>query len=94
MQKEGCGFYDNGCYVFEGKPPFKPILCGYRTYLRAEAAREIHYRKAGSIICTFPVGMVQKNDKLIISYGDNDSIVKLLITNTEEMMKTMLKVKY
>jgi hypothetical protein len=86
--------YDNGAYIFEGKPPFKPLECGHRTYLRAEAAREKHFRKTGVIVCTFPIGMTTKNDKLIISYGDNDSCVKIMETTIDEMKKTMSKIGY
>ena len=94
MRKESCSFYDNGAYIFEGKPPFKPLECGHRTYLRAEAAREKHFRKTGVIVCTFPIGMTTKNDKLIISYGDNDSCVKIMETTIDEMKKTMSKIGY
>jgi predicted GH43/DUF377 family glycosyl hydrolase len=89
-----CHFYDNGAYIFEGKPPFKPIFAGSRTYLRAESAKESHYRKEGLIICTFPIGMTKKDSKIIISYGDNDSCVKIMETNLEEIQKTMVEVKY
>ena len=94
MHKESCVFYDNGCYIFEGKPPFKPLYSGHRTYLRAEAARESYYRKAGLIVCTFPCGMIRNDKKIIISYGDNDSCCKIMETNIDEMMATMTKVGY
>lgn len=89
-----CYYYDNGCYIFEGKPPFKPLYTASRTYLRAEAAIESHYRKLGAIVCVFPMGMILKDNKIIISYGDNDSCVKIMETTTDEMMKTMLEVRY
>jgi predicted GH43/DUF377 family glycosyl hydrolase len=94
MMKESHNFYDNGAYIFEGKPPFKPLYCGHRTYLRAEAAKEKHFRKMGIIVCTFPIGMTTKDEKLIISYGDNDSCVKIMETTIDEMNKTMSKVGY
>lgn len=89
---ENCHFYDNGAYIFEGKPPFRPIFAGNRTFLRAEAAKEAHYRKEGLIVCTFPVGMILNDDNVIISYGDNDSSVKILETKLEEIKSTMLPV--
>jgi len=88
-----CHFYDNGAYIFEGHPPFKPLFAANRTYLRAEAAREPHYRKEGLIVCTFPIGMMMRDEKLIISYGDNDSCVKIMETTLEEIKKTMMPVK-
>lgn len=84
--------YDNGIYLFEGKPPFKVLKCSNKTYLPAEDAIEPHFRKANSILCPFPVGMVVKKDKVIISYGDNDSCVKILETNLEDLNKLMLEV--
>lgn len=92
MRKDNCHFYDNGAYIFEGNPPFRPIYSAYRTYLRAEAAREQHFRKEGLIICTFPVGMILREDNVLISYGDNDSCVKILETKLEDLKKTMLPV--
>ena len=79
-------------YIFEGKPPFKVLKCSNKTYLPAEDAIEPHFRKANSILCPFPVGMVVKKNKVIISYGDNDSCVKILETNLEDLNKLMLEV--
>lgn len=89
---QGRYFYDNGAYIFEGKPPFKVLKCANRTYLKAEDAIEPHFRKGGLIACTFPVGMVKENDRLLISYGDNDSCVKILETSVKEMINLMLEV--
>ena len=80
--------------LFRSKPPFKPLFAGSKTYLRAEAAKEPHFRKEELIVCVFPIGMVKKDDKILISYGDNDSCVKILETTLEEIKKTMLEVKY
>ena len=93
MNKSGCHFYDNGAYIFEGNPPFRPIMSGAKTYLRAEAAKEPHFRKEGLIICTFPIGMILRDEKLLISYGDNDSCVKIMETTVADMKNTMLPVE-
>lgn len=85
-------FYDNGCYLFEGKPPFRVLKCSNRTYLRAEDAVSTHYRKRNLITVCFPVGMVRKGEKIFISYGDNDSEVKILETSVKEMMDLMVDV--
>ena len=84
--------YDNGCYVFEGKPPFRVLRAGVRTYLPAEAAIEPHFRKAGQIRVCFPVGMIRDGEQLLISYGDNDSAVKIMKTTVTEMLATTLEV--
>ena len=89
---QGRCFYDNGAYIFEGKPPFKVLKCANRTYLKAEDAVEPHFRKGGLIACTFPVGMVKEDDRLLISYGDNDSCVKIMETSVKEMTDLMLEV--
>ena len=87
----GLMHYDNGCYLFSGEPPFAPIWCGRRTYLPADAAIEPHVRKKNQIICTFPCGMTIEGENLKISYGDNDSSVKIMETTVTEMMGTMIK---
>ena len=83
--------YDNGCYVFSAKPPFRVLRCARRTYLPAEAATEPHFRKAGLIQVCFPVGMVERDGKLLISYGDNDSSVKIMETTVKEMLTTTVE---
>lgn len=85
-------FYDNGAYVFEGKPPFRVIRAGRRCYLPAEAAVEPHFRKEFRITVCFPVGMVRDGEKLLISYGDNDSSVKIGETTVAKMLATTLPV--
>ena len=85
-------FYDNGFYVFEGKPPFRPLYCSYKTFLCAEDAKEPYFRKHNQILCPFPVGMIYNQDKVLISYGDNDSCVKILEVGLENIYKTMVKI--
>lgn len=89
--QSGLMFYDNGCYIFSGTPPFAPIWSGRKTYLPADAAVEPHVRKKNQIICTFPCGMTIDGNDLKISYGDNDSCVKIMETTVTEMMGTMIK---
>lgn len=87
-------YYDNGCYTFEARPPFRVLRCSTRTFLPAEAATEPHFRKSGQIKVCFPVGMVLSKtepDKLLISYGDNDSSVKILKTTVAEMLATTVE---
>ena len=86
-------YYDNGCYMFEGKPPFKVLKCSSTTYLPAEAAVEPYFRNKDRILCTFPVGLVREGNQLLISYGDNDSCVKIMKTTVEQMMSLMVEVK-
>lgn len=85
-------YYDNGCYVFEAEPPFRVLRCSNRTFLPAEAAVEPHFRKQGLIQVCFPVGMVRDGEKLLISYGDNDSSVKILKTTVTEMLATTVEI--
>lgn len=85
-------YYDNGFYIFEGKPPFKITHMSEKTYLKAEDATEPHYRKSGLILCAFPVGMILKENKVVISYGDNDSCVKILESSLDDVMSMMVEV--
>lgn len=92
MTKAGVVYYDNGAYIFEGKPPFKVLKCSKKTILPADFAGETHYRKAQEIICIFPMSLVLKQDRLIISYGDNDSAVKIIETTLSDVIDTMVDV--
>ncbi len=85
-------YYDNGFYEFEGKPPFKVVKCANKTFLPAEAAVSKHFRKRNIITVCFPIGMVREEEDLIISYGDNDSEVKIFKTTVKEAQKTMVPI--
>jgi predicted GH43/DUF377 family glycosyl hydrolase len=87
-----CYYYDNGCYLFEGKPPFKVLKCSNQTYLPGEAAITPHFRRAGIIQCPFPISLWQDKKNLFISYGDNDSEVKVLKTTLKAMLEIMVDV--
>jgi predicted GH43/DUF377 family glycosyl hydrolase len=89
---KGMHYYDNGSYIFSGKPPFNVLKCSNRTYLPAESACEKHFRKESEILCNFPVGMMLENNKVIISYGDNDSVVKIVEYKVEDFLNTMVDV--
>lgn len=93
VQKDGkMHYYDNGLYVFEAKPPFKVVRCAIRTFLPAEAAVEPHFRKAGQIKVCFPVSMVRRGpEEVLISYGDNDSSVKILKTTVADLLGTTVE---
>jgi predicted GH43/DUF377 family glycosyl hydrolase len=84
--------YDNGCYLFSGKPPFNVLKCANRTYLPAEAACEKHFRRENEIVCNFPLGMIYEKNKVIISYGDNDSSVKIAEYGLQDLLNTMVSV--
>lgn len=86
--------YDNGAYIFEGKPPFRPLWFGYRTYLPADSAVEPPFRKGGFIQCCFPTGLVESNTRLFVSYGDQDSCCKIGETNIYNIKQTMKEIDY
>jgi predicted GH43/DUF377 family glycosyl hydrolase len=60
--------------------------------LPADAACETPFRKQNEIACIFPIGMVRKKDKIIISYGDNDSVVKIAEYKLQDLLNTMVSV--
>jgi predicted GH43/DUF377 family glycosyl hydrolase len=89
-QPRGCVFYDNGCFLFESRPPFKVLKCSDRSYIPAEMATEKHFRKVDQILCVFPCGMVREGERLLISFGNNDSCVNMLDTTVKAMLETMV----
>lgn len=87
-----CSYYDNGAYLFEAKPPFKPVMFCNRSIMPAEFAMETHFRKAGEILCVFPMSLHKENDDIYISYGDNDSAVRIFKTNLDEIKSYMIRI--
>lgn len=92
MSKNGLIYYDNGAYIFEGKPPFRVLRCSKKTILPADAANEPHVRKANEIRCVFPMSLILQGERLLITYGDNDSCVKVLDTKLSDIMETMVSI--
>lgn len=92
VTKNKLHYYDNGCYVFEGKPPFIVKRCSDKTYMKAEDATYPHYRKRGSILVNFPVGMIRDGEDIYISYGENDSIVKVMKVKVEDMLNLTVEI--
>jgi predicted GH43/DUF377 family glycosyl hydrolase len=89
---EICSFYDNGAYLFEAKPPFKPVMFSNRSIMPAEFAMEKHFRKMGEIECVFPISLHQEGNQILISYGDNDSAVRVFTTNLDEIASFMIRI--
>jgi len=91
LAETNCFYYDNGAYIFEGKPPFAPLYASDKSIMPAEFATEPHFRKEGIIKCIFPVSMSLESNKVHIGYGDNDSAVKILSTTVDELTKTLVR---
>jgi len=92
-------YYDNGFYTFESKPPFKPKKLSNISYLYAEMASRKFYSydskpfnsqdKNMSCQCTFPLGMVNLGDDILISYGDRDSLIKYIKIPKKAILNTL-----
>lgn len=89
---DGCSYYDNGAYLFEAKPPFKPVMFGNKTIFPAEFAQEKHFRKFGEIVCVFPMSIIVQGQDVYFSYGDNDSAIRVFKTNIPEVLSTMMRI--
>jgi predicted GH43/DUF377 family glycosyl hydrolase len=93
-------FYDNGFYIFNGTPPFKPIKMLPQTFLPAESCDlTFNWKKNPYVnehkekfLCTFPAGMILNGDKIIISYGNSDKFIDIGIYSLKEIMDLMVDV--
>jgi predicted GH43/DUF377 family glycosyl hydrolase len=93
-------FYDNGFYIFEGKPPFKPIKMMTQTFLPAESCDLTFNWKENpftnkfndKFFCVFPAGMVLNGDDVIISYGNSDKFIDIGTYSLNEIMKLMVDI--
>lgn len=93
-------FYDNGFYIFEGKPPFKPIKMMTQTFLPAEScdltfnwqlnpyANSNHQK----FLCVFPIGMIINNNNIIVSYGNSDKFIDVATYSLNEIMNLMVNI--
>lgn len=90
-------YYDTGAVVFartqdDSGAGFAVTRCSNRTILPAESAVEKHFRKEGLIQTCFPCGMVREGERLLISYGDNDTACKILETTITALLETTTEV--
>jgi predicted GH43/DUF377 family glycosyl hydrolase len=89
VQNNNLKLYDNFCYVFDKNPPFRVIRSGHESYARAEDACSVCPEGVGKgHLVIFPTSIIQKNEELYISYGDNDCGVRILKTTVEDMLDT------
>jgi hypothetical protein len=90
--RNGVACYENGCYTFSAKPPFEVRSCSTSAYLESCDARAAHTRRRGEINGTFPLGLVRDDGDVLISFGDNDSAVRVLRTTEAALVAGMHRV--
>lgn len=86
VDRDGVWHYENGCYVFEATPPFRVRACATAPYLGAADACAPMLRRQGEVRVTFPLAVVPAGEDLLISYGDNDSAVKVVRTTLDALL--------
>jgi predicted GH43/DUF377 family glycosyl hydrolase len=68
--KEGRQYFC-GAYIFEGKPPFRPLYISKQPFFCGEYTNNAA-RLSNKIYVVFPSGVVKRNDSFFVSFGYND----------------------
>lgn len=82
--------YFMGCYVFEGQPPFRPIMISKEPIIAGELMDETIPRLSNKIYVVFPSGVIRKKDSYDVSFGYNDYESRV-INITDNFLESNLK---
>ena len=84
--KEGKKLYHMGVYVFEGAPPFKPLLISSQPILSGNPrAKKVLWKN----VAVFPCGAIFDGTDWMVSYGYNDYCIKVAKINHSWLKETL-----
>lgn len=86
--------YFMGAYMFEGKPPFKPIAISKEPLLAGERISDHIPRLSNKIFVVFPAGIIRKENSYLISYGYNDFECRYVEISDELLKENLVPIKY
>lgn len=91
----GLTYYVMGAYTFQANPPFKITAISKFPILYKDIYLTTHSQTAlKKIKCLYPVGFtikkVEGKEKILLSCGENDSIIKIFTLDKEALYKTLI----
>lgn len=86
--------YFMGAYMFEGKPPFKPISISKEPLLAGERISDHIPRLSNRIFVVFPAGQIRKENSWLVSYGYNDYECRYVEISDELLKENLIPIKY
>ena len=88
--------YWTGYYFFEAKPPFRPKLIGtqeiFAPHYSTETRKSARIAKAFDNVM-FPIGTLPVGDKLLMSYGENDTLQRVAEFTQHDLLLNTHRVK-
>lgn len=82
--------YYMGAYLFEAKPPFRPLAITERPLITGEIVDDNIPRLSNKIFVVFPSGVIRKGDSHYVSFGYNDYRCRY-VEITDDLLQSELK---
>jgi predicted GH43/DUF377 family glycosyl hydrolase len=80
--------YYMGAYTFKSKPPFTLTRISIEPFYHPDFYSIPHTPLSSSLVI-FPAGLVVKNNRIFISYGENDAGIKVMEIDKELLYKSL-----
>jgi predicted GH43/DUF377 family glycosyl hydrolase len=79
-----------GACVFLGKPPFRVLKISKRPLFHGNFYSSPKNPNVKAYV-VYPSGVFIQNDKIYVSYGENDSSIKMIIINKNHFFQEMFE---
>lgn len=86
--------YFMGAYIFEGKPPFKPLYISKEPIIAGEYQDDSMRRLSTKIYVVFPNGLIRKDNSWLVSFGYNDVSCRYIEIEDSLLKENLVEVKY
>lgn len=86
--------YFMGAYMFEGKPPFKPIAISKEPLIAGERISDHIPRLSNRIFVVFPAGIIRKENGFNIAFGYNDFECRYVEISDELLKENLVPITY
>jgi predicted GH43/DUF377 family glycosyl hydrolase len=84
--------YFIGAYIFENKPPFRPISYTPEPLVMGEYFDMSVKRPANTVFVVFPCGAIFDGENWKVSFGYQDYENRIFTINNKELLNLMVKI--
>jgi predicted GH43/DUF377 family glycosyl hydrolase len=88
-------YYYMGAYILSPTPPFEIIKQSVAPFEHPDFySIDSEFKNLFNLRCVFPTGIVIQGEKIVVSYGENDAAIKLMVLDKKKLLESMKATKY
>jgi predicted GH43/DUF377 family glycosyl hydrolase len=93
--KGGPNIYHIGAYILSPTPPFAVKKHSTVPFEHPDFySTDSLVKKILNMHCIFPIGIASKGEKIVVSYGESDAALKLMVLDKKKLLESMKATKY